>query len=192
MSAGKVAAGVLAGLAVAAGSLSALGQMTSVDVRVAERAAVGDRLVVVLGVGDVSIRAGQVGEVSVTGTVTHSWGRAEHGFTRQGDTLVFRSDCEVGSLPGPCSADWTLTVPAGLDVEVTSEAGDVELVGEFSAARVETSAGDLDVTVPGDGTGYAVRGGSLVGDRTVEVPADDDGPVLDLNTGAGDVTVTTS
>ncbi|WP_432542452.1 DUF4097 family beta strand repeat-containing protein [Kineococcus sp. SYSU DK002] len=197
MSAAKAAVGALTALLLAGGTVSTLGQLTSEEVREQVRADLPaqDVLVVETATGDLTVRtsADVVGAEAV-GTVVRGWQRPAWGFEREDGRLVFASSCGGVGWPSPCHGDWTITVPTGTRVEVRSEAGDLTFEGRFAAVTASTTAGDVEVTVPDDGTAYRVTGRSLLGDRVVGVPTGDAAadPRLDLSTTGGDVTVATS
>ncbi|WP_432509811.1 DUF4097 family beta strand repeat-containing protein [Kineococcus sp. SYSU DK001] len=197
MSAAKAAVGVLTGLLLVGGTVSTLGQLTSEEVREQARADLPAQgvLVVESATGDVTVRtADDAARAEAVGTVTRGWHRPAWGFREEGGRLVFASSCAGVGWPSPCHGEWTVTVPAGTRVEVRSEAGDLTFEGRFAAVTASTTAGDVAVRVPDDGTAYRVTGRSLLGDRDVDVPvADGDAaPRLDLTTTGGDVTVATS
>lgn len=195
MSGGKVALSVLVALVLSAGTVSTLGQVASLETTA--RAAVDDppqRIAVESASGDVRVVADPGADrVSARGEVVRGLQEPTWSLRERDGVLVLASSCAGVGWPSPCSADWTLTVPAGRDLDVRA-VGDVDLAGAFASAAVESVGGDVEVVVPRDGATYRVSGQALLGERSVEVPLGDGGGdvrELRVSSTAGDVRVTT-
>lgn len=164
------------------------------------------RLVIDSDAGDLQLRSGPDGAAEVT-RVLRWTGEARPEVTEEvdADTLRVTARCPDRLDGEQCSVDFRVTLPAAAAVEATVGAGDVTVrdlggaqrltssAGKVAAtglraaeARVETSAGDVDVefaTAP-----RTVEAQSSAGDVRVALPAGDAYRV-DADTGAGDVTV---
>ncbi|MCZ4122432.1 DUF4097 family beta strand repeat-containing protein [Streptomyces sp. H39-S7] len=165
------------------------------------------------GSGDVRIRPGAGGGVTIHRTVRyHGDGKPTPGQKVENGTLTFTDGCD------DCSIDYELTVPAGASVKVSTGSGDVDVQG-VASANLKTGSGDIDVSGvagalttwagSGDLTGTGLGGADVSatassgeirltfvkapqkvaikassGDVTVHVPG---GPyATDVSTGSGD------
>jgi hypothetical protein len=144
------------------------------------------------GVGDVTITAGDVAEISVEitliprrGGLFSSFRNAEQDVESarlvsrlEGDTLVL--DLESSSDEPRFEARWVVVQPAAAAVSLKLGVGDVTIRGLGSGVELELGVGDAAVEVA-DG---AVDASIGVGDATVRAPADRYGSV-DASGGVG-------
>lgn len=137
-------------------AVSALGAMTAE--RETHDVVVEDALTSVVmrgGVGDVSVRSDpDATRTTVQITTVGGWSPVQASAVAEGGALQLRSSC--GRVwPGPCSAAFEVTVPEGLDLDLSTGTGDQDLVGTFGAVRFDSDTGDVSWT--------ASRGTSLTG-----------------------------
>ena len=92
-------------------------------------------------------------------------------------------ECPTGAMTR-CSADWSVVVPPGVDVGVSTSAGDVELVGVTGDVTVTTSVGH--VRLSGAPTTADLR--SSVGGVTAVLSKPPD--LLRVDSSVGDVDLT--
>jgi hypothetical protein len=190
------------------------------------------RLVADTDNGDVRIRAGADGQpVQVTARVGESFDNARSSETVTNGVLRLTGRCWFILLPDNCGVSYTVTVPPGTVVQVTTGTGDAVVDGtsatitvdtgtgdvsvrdvraarvsaetgtgtvrlEFAAAPEDVVAhsgtGDVDITVPDDGSDYRVVTDSGVGDVTDNLPHNDSSTrSIRAETGTGDVRLKT-
>lgn len=161
-------------------------------------------IAVTTGSGDVTVATGVAGS-PVTVTTRRSWSFTEATGERTlvDGTLRLAARCPGGDLLSRCRVGWTLTVPAGIAVTVTTSVGDVRVSGVGGPVAVRTGAGDVRLdrlrsdrvrvrTGTGDVTaGFVAAPGSVsvhadAGDVAVRLPAGGTGYRVTGTTGAGD------
>lgn len=100
------------------------------------------RLVVQDGAGNVHVSAGSGSStlIAVTEAQSYRGSPPNSSHTVSGGTLTLTYSCPNG---GDCGIDYTVTVPAGLSVQVEADAGDVSLAGLGGAVQVRADAGDI-------------------------------------------------
>ena len=190
------------------------------------------RLVADTDNGNVRVRAGaEGGPVQVSARVGESFGNARSLETVSDGVLRLTGTCRFIALPDNCGVSYTVTVPPGTVVQVTSGTGDAVVDGtsgtitvntgtgdislrDVSAARVSaetgtgtirlafvaaptdvvahSGTGDIDITVPNDGSDYRVMTDSGVGDVTDSLRHNDSSTrSIRAETGTGDVRLQT-
>jgi Putative adhesin len=166
--------------------------------------------------GDVTIRAGNVEATSIRQHFSYRRDRPGDTYRVSGDQLV------LGECGSGCSVDYQIVVPLGTvvtgasksghievdgaaGIDVSTKSGEVRVTDSTGPVKVETSSGNVDitlrtaqdvharaggdlrVTVPNDR--FRVQGDSGSGERDIEIVQDPAAPhVLDLSTTSGDVT----
>jgi hypothetical protein len=186
------------------------------------------RLVAETDNGDVRIRTGAKGlPVQVTTRVGESFDNARSSQTVTDGVLRLTGDCRFIVLPDNCGVSYTVTVPPGTVVQVTTGTGDTVVDGtsetimvqtgtgdvnvrhtraarvsadtgtgsirlEFASAPTDVQAhsgtGDVDITVPDDGSEYRVVTDSGIGDVTDDLRHNDSSTrSIRAETGTGDV-----
>jgi hypothetical protein len=144
------------------------------------------RVVAGTDVGDIQVSTGPAGsDALLTTTRSTSFIDAVSEHSLADGVLTLTGTCS-GFWPfgGSCSVDYTLEVPPGTALVLTSSVGDIRIVDSDGAVRASTSTGD--VTVSG-ASGGPVQVSSSTG--TV-VMSDVRAPRVDATTSTGDVTVT--
>lgn len=190
------------------------------------------RLVADTDTGDVRIRAGAAGlPVQVTSRVGESFDNARSSATVTDGVLRLTGRCRFIVLPDNCGVSYSVTVPPGTVIMVTTGTGDAVIDGtsetitvntgtgdvdvrdvqaarvsadtgtgtiqlEFTAAPTDVVAhsgtGDVDITVPDDGSDYRVVTDSGVGDVTDGLQHNDSSTrSIRAETGTGDVRLKT-
>ena len=149
----RVSLAVLGSLAVAIGALTVAnqamerhdrGSFTATDVRA---------IVVEVDAGNVSLvpTTGNADQVDVSTTLEWAWSRPSTDHVTNDGVLTISADCPAVGL-GSCSVDHRITVPAGIDVDVTLSSGNVTIAGlDLSDVDIKTDSGDItatDVNVP--------------------------------------------
>lgn len=130
--------------------------------------------------GSVEVIGGDSVDVRVDARIRRSLVDADVDVRRDGDRVVVDGTCPAFS-PGYCSVDLVVRVPAGSDLEVQGQDGDVRIRGVDGSLVVATDQGDVDVDGAGASLGIDVadgdvRASGLVG--AAEVTTDDGGVVL--------------
>ncbi|NYF98107.1 hypothetical protein [Janibacter cremeus] len=97
-------------------------------------------------IGDVRIRTADAGEAPRV-TTTTAWGlrRPDVLVEVTGATASLDAQCPSG-IAAPCSTDWTVVVPAGVDVEIEEGVGRVMIEGIDGDVDVEAGVGDVRIT----------------------------------------------
>jgi hypothetical protein len=109
---------------------------------------------------DVSVLAGQSGEVRITRTF--SWSTSKPTATEQwdGQTLQITNSCGRGQFWTHCAIDYTVELPANVTVEAATSAGDIAVRGITGELRLSSTSGEIDVTdVSGPLTTRSASGG---------------------------------
>jgi hypothetical protein len=167
----------------------------------------GSTLMIQAGSADVSVVPSGTSGIEVDRTA-----RVPHGQTMQepsisGDVLSLPADCHSGAFGWLwfCSVHYTVHVPAGLQLDVHANSGDLEATGlQASALGLHSGSGDLTVrrvtttdltaeTGSGDIDGTHLSGGSVLvktGSGDVGLGFDQDPTTVQARTGSGDLTVT--
>lgn len=132
--------------------------------------------------GDVILAKGSSNDVQVKVTSTYSSDEYQPVFAQIGSTLTIKEDFKRRSVSG--KSTWQLTVPDGLDVQVSSGSGNVE-------------ASDLKITVSantgsGDYTWKNVSGNSKINTGSGDIKLDTYQGDVDLNTGSGNIEISKS
>lgn len=148
------------GTVAASVAVSSCGMTTSEESRTEKRdfAYSGKKLSIRAANSSVRLKAGDGdGTVRVQRTLKGKAGDADNSeWSLEGSTLTLRTDCHGISLS--CEAAYTVSVPKGAAVEVTSTAGPVSATGlgqpldlhvKDASAEVEKISGKLGVTVSG-------------------------------------------
>jgi DUF4097 and DUF4098 domain-containing protein YvlB len=81
-----------------------------------------------------------------------------------GGILSLATQCSTSD--GPCTIDYTLWVPEGVEVDATTSTGDIVLVGMGGAANLQTGSGNIEVdTFSADTLLITVDSGPVFGNR---------------------------
>ena len=134
-------------------------------------------------IGDIVVRASS-GDIELRSIVGSIDAKASSGDIVLDDVS---GDVIARSSSGDVIAD-RLTAAS---VQIQASSGDIEVALESSPDRidVEASSGDVTVTVPDDGTAYAVTGETSSGDREIAVATDPSSPHhARIHTSSGDST----
>ena len=103
------------------------------------------RIVITTDNGDVNVDAG-TGDIEIDALIAeHDKGDGEWTVDAVGDTLVVTGTCDAGWLDR-CAVGFRVTVPAGLDVTVQTNNGDIDLQGLSGAVDLTTNNGEIDGT----------------------------------------------
>ena len=97
------------------------------------------QLVVQDAAGDVHVSTGTGSAVAVTENASYRSSPPKSSHEVSGGTLTLTYTCPSSN----CGIDYTVTVPAGLAVQVVADAGDVTLTGLNGAVQVQADAGDV-------------------------------------------------
>lgn len=154
--------------------------------------------------------------ITRSGTTVNVVATCRRGQASFGDCSV---DLDITLPPGAAIRINTGTGDIGADgvtgtIEATTRTGDIALhdlrsgtvtadtgTGDVTLAlltppqsvRARTSAGDLRVIVPPDGTAYRISARTAVGDRRIKLPSDPNGTrTIDASTSLGDLTLITA
>ncbi|HKE52489.1 MAG TPA: DUF4097 family beta strand repeat-containing protein [Actinomycetes bacterium] len=128
------------------------------------------------GSGSVSIDTGSGSTTSIRQTVQYRGDRPTVATHRmEGDTMVLDTDCGRN-----CSADYRVTVPAGVVVSGRVGSGDISLTG-MASVDVETGSGTI--------TARDVTGNVTAQTGSGDINARDIGGNAQVHTGSGTVTV---
>lgn len=100
------------------------------------------RLVVALREGDIRLDASTGDEVGYRAELVWSFDRPRVQASRNGDVLELSADCDR-ALVGWCDIDFEIAVPAGVVVEASTSAGDVQASGLDERATLHSSSGDV-------------------------------------------------
>lgn len=160
-------------------------------------------------VGDVAVRAGAAG-TPVTVNTVRRWSVGEPTVTARvdGGTAELRGRCAPGFLSsvGRCDVAFTVTVPPGTTVRISTSTGDVTVRGGVGTVAARTSSGDVRLadlagvssevsTAAGDvAIGYvtppqSVRARTAAGDVEVRLPDDGTAYRVTTDVAVGDPTV---
>lgn len=119
--------------------------------------------------GDVTVRASDGGDVGVD-RIAHAGLTSPTFHAEEGaDRLVVRHECEGATwIPGRCSGELAVTLPADTVLVVRTSNGDVVAAGVAGGAELRSSNGDVEAT----GTGR-LDAGTSNGDLTLDRVAGD-------------------
>ena len=123
------------------------------------------RVVIDIDAGDIKVRNGAAGTVTVTGRVRRETDDDDHVRDQRivddstAAIYLSRDEAVVRRKFGPNAQGWraqthnmqwdvTIEVPAGVSVDVGTHYGDVALDGTFGNIDVDLRAGDIDLTTP--------------------------------------------
>ena len=110
--------------------------------------------------GSIHLIGGEGSETTVDALVDLGLARPSHREELEGDRLVIHSgDC--GALAGPfCSVGYTIHVPQGIQVTVTSGGGDITVSGIRGNVDLSSSGGELELrgATTGEARGSLERG----------------------------------
>lgn len=179
--AGWLAVGVpLTAAALLFGSLNLValvGSQSSVDTHTYHAAV--SRVDVAISSGDVRIRRGHDGQVTVRESLTWAFWQPPASQRVSGGTLSVRTRCGF-RVVARCQADYDVTVPAGVAVRVATSSGDVTVDRVLGSLTLGTSSGDIEV--------HGGRGALLAhtGSGSIEVTGSRAATVR-TQTGSGDV-----
>src|SRR5215472_8554796 len=149
--------------------------------------------------GDVRLRPGNPGWLTVTGTARYALFRSTNSSRQTAAGPVVASRCH--QVTGPCSFDYTVTLPAGLAVRASDGSGDLSVQRLAGPLVLSTGSGNVTISsVSGDvqaasGSGD-VTGSGLAG--TQLMAADGSGnialtglasQIVTITNGSGDVTL---
>lgn len=167
----------------------------------------GPTLLVDAGSADVTIvPSGTSGiEVDRTARVPHGQTMKEPSIS--GDVLSLPADCHSGAFGWLwfCSVHYTVHVPAGLQLDVRSDSGDLAATGvQAGTLALRTGSGDVTIrrvtatdltaeTGSGDIDGSHLGGGSVAvktGSGDIGLGFDQDPTTVQARTGSGDLTLT--
>lgn len=167
----------------------------------------GTTLTIRAGSADVSVVPGTGSGIEVDRSARVPHGQTMKEPTISGDVLSLPANCHSGALGWLwfCSVHYTVHVPAGLQLDVHADSGDLEASGlQFGAIALRTGSGDVTVrrvTTTGltAETGSGDIDGSHLSATTITVKTgsgdlglgfDQDPTTLQARTGSGDLTIT--
>jgi hypothetical protein len=101
-------------------------------------------IVVNADAGDVDIRAGLTGTVTIDRTDHWLLDRPEVSQELRDGTLTISSACNGIGFVLRCETDFQIAAPPGVDVDVKGTSGDITLRGLNGRVTVETDAGDIE------------------------------------------------
>ncbi len=163
------------------------------------------RIMITTDNGDVDVDAG-TGDIEIDALIAeHDKGDGEWTVDVAGDTLVVTGTCDAGWFDR-CAVGFRITVPAGLDVTVQTNNGDIDLQGLSGSIDLTTNNGEIDGTRIDAGSVQATSDNGDVnltfstapddvvaysdnGDVTIEVPPTDDDYQVDASSDNGHVQV---
>lgn len=116
-----------------------------------------DRLELDLDSGNIELTTGAAGQVDVRRKLTWTKDRPKISETWQGDTLRITSTCDGRR----CSADFTVTVPSGVTVDASTQAGNIGTGAIHGAQRLTTLAGNISVGGAGGDLTVSARSGNV-------------------------------
>ncbi|ANS79178.1 lipoprotein [Serinicoccus hydrothermalis] len=144
-----------------------------------------DRVVVQAPIGDVEVRELRAGErAQVEAQVSWALDQPELELLDGPDDGSVLVQAPCGDNLGQCSADFSLAVPPGTDVEVAGGFGDVDV---STTGAVEASATGGDLTI--GGSPERVELDSTMGDVTVESRGETPPELVRVDSTMGDVRV---
>lgn len=146
------------------------------------------------------------GEAQVTTRAEGTWGAPATSVERLGDRVVVTSRCDGVRPFGDCRVVHELRVPDGVDLELRTSAGEIEVIGVDGDIRAESDVGEVDLTelrservIARTGAGQVtaeftvppqdVEARTDVGAVDVEVPADGTSYAVDATVDVGEPTV---
>ncbi|HEX5493779.1 MAG TPA: DUF4097 family beta strand repeat-containing protein [Mycobacteriales bacterium] len=140
------------------------------------------RLDVAIGSGDIEVRHGPTGQVTVRRRLTWAFSRPAASQRISGATLFIRTNCGFRAV-ARCSSDYLVTVPADVAVHAHTSSGTVTVDGVGGGLDLSTSSGDI-----------RVRGGrgallARTGSGSIEVTGSASQDVS-AHTGSGDAALT--
>jgi hypothetical protein len=141
--------GLLAVLFIGAGAANAAGWLarhTQVQDTTYHHAV--SRIVLDGGSGNLDLSPGPAGEVAVHRHLTWSWRKPVIQESWNGGTLTLKYRCVSIDFGPGCGVDYRLRVPAGADVRVTSDSGDIRVGGLTGALVLSTGSGNVNVSDP--------------------------------------------
>ncbi|GLY18832.1 hypothetical protein LWF15_19365 [Kineosporia rhizophila] len=124
------------------------------------------KVVVDSNAGDAVVAVGPAGQVTLGRSTVSSFGATPEIEQRwEGEVLRVRARCPEGGVAGigDCSAEFVLTVPADVDVDLRTEAGTLSVTGVTGDVRAESSAGDIELDGLGGSIHARTQKGSIVG-----------------------------
>jgi hypothetical protein len=131
-------------------------------------------------------------DVQVDRTMQYTDGdRPVERIEQTGDILTITASCPDDVVVGTptCHAGYEIQVPYGTRVRAVTHEGDLTFENTRGEVEARSHEGDIIVTVPPGGAGYAVTAGSQDGKATVDVPQDPGGVPIRAASDSGDVTV---
>lgn len=132
--------------------------------------------------GDVLLTKGGSQEVQVEVTSTYDKGDYQPVFEQSGSTLTLKENFEKRSVSGHSA--WKLTIPDGLDLNITSGSGNMEAADLKFTAKVNTGSGDYDWR--------NVSGESSINTGSGTIHLDTYQGSMRLNSGSGDIRISKS
>ena len=134
-------------VAIGSGALSVTAEfVTSKDSGTATFSQPVQRLRVVADSGDVRVRVATGTTISVRTVSRAAFGRPRLTSAVRNGTLQLGQGCDRDWwLPGECSVDFEVTMPAGVAIELTTQTGDILVDGAQSDLLVSTDTGDITV-----------------------------------------------
>lgn len=113
--------------------------------------------------GRITVVTGDVDRITVSGTVTRSIGGAQHTESVTDGVLELRQRCPwYGSR---CEADWKVTAPPDVELDLRTGNGRVMVDGSTAPVRVHTSNGPIDMVDVSGTIRASTRNGRLTGTR---------------------------
>jgi putative adhesin len=166
----------------------------------------GTTLSIRAGSADVSLVPGGVNGIEVDRTARVPHGQTMKEPSLSGDVLSLPADCSSRHLGWLwfCSVHYTIHVPAGLQLDVHADSGDLEATGiQASSLGLHAGSGDIDVervtsasvtadTGSGDVSGRRVSAGRVTvktGSGDVDLSFGQDPATVLARTGSGDMTL---
>jgi len=140
---------LLTALLVAIAGLAAVNRMASQTVREEHSYAfTGNALSINAAIGDVHIVPGKDGQITVARRLTYGLRRPYVEERIDGDTFrISDHPCTV-DLAFTCEVLWLLQVPRDVDVDVTTQAGFINVSGMSNTVKVVSDSGDVRVLAP--------------------------------------------
>jgi Putative adhesin len=108
----------------------------------------GKALSIETAIGDVHIVPGKAGQITVARRLTYGLRRPYVEERIDGDTFRVSDKPCTADLASDCTVHWLLQVPRDVDVDVTSQAGSINVSGMSSTVKVVSVTGSVRVDAP--------------------------------------------
>lgn len=160
------------------GRMAATASVGPAQVQVQTQAYTGQpqALVIQLASGDVTLRRGPAGRITVRRRLQWSVSKPVVHEHWDGQVLNVRQDCPAGPFNRNCDTDYTLTVPPGVTVGAFTGSGTIVVAG--ITGQLNLMAGSGDITASGAAGQVQAQTGSgnvtVTGARSAQVMASSD------------------